>query len=75
VQKEYDADAEPAFPVVLDRNLAAVDRLGIRGAKAKPSTYILDRQGRVVYAYVGSGQADRPSVKAVLDQLDKLNRT
>jgi peroxiredoxin len=63
------------FPLLLDPGLAAVDRLGIRGSLAKPSTYILDRRGRVVYAYVGANQTDRPSVKALLAQLDALNRT
>lgn len=60
------------FPVLLDRNLAACDRLGIRGDLAKPSTYVIDRAGNVVYAYVGETSTDRPSVKAVLGRLDKL---
>lgn len=60
----------PAFRLLLDRDLKACDRLGIRADLAKPSTYVLDRQGRVVYAYVGETSTDRPSVKAVLAQLD-----
>lgn len=63
------------FPILLDPDLAACDRLGIRGDLAKPSTFVLDKTGAVVYAYVGQTYSDRPSVKAQLDVLDGLNRT
>lgn len=66
--------AEPPFPVLLDEELAAVDRLGIRGDLAKPSTYILDKQGRVRFAYVGAHVSDRPSIKALLQELDSIER-
>ncbi len=59
-----------AFRVLLDRECRACDRLGIRDDLAKPSTYILDTQGNLVYAYVGETSTDRPSVKAILAQLD-----
>jgi peroxiredoxin len=60
-----------AFQVLLDKECQACDRLGIRDDLAKPSTYILDTQGDLVYAYVGETSTDRPSVKALLGQLDK----
>jgi hypothetical protein len=53
--------------------LKAVNSLGISGDLAKPSTYILDKKGNAVFAFVGETTADRPSVKALLAQLDKLN--
>jgi peroxiredoxin len=64
---------EPAreFQVLLDRECKACDRLGIRDDLAKPSTYILDTKGNLVYAYVGETSTDRPSVKALLAQLDR----
>lgn len=62
------------FPLAVDLELKAVDRLGIRKDLSKPATYILDRDGRVQFAYVGSSLADRPSVKAMLDQLDAINK-
>jgi peroxiredoxin len=65
-------NASVPFPVAVDENFKAVDQLGIRGDLAKPSTYVLDKQGQVRYAYVGASRTDRPSVKAVLAQLDKL---
>jgi peroxiredoxin len=69
--KAESAAAGP--PVLLDKDLAVVNKLGIQGGDlAKPSTYILDKQGAVVYGYVGETSTDRPSVKAVFAQLDKL---
>lgn len=65
-------DAAP-FPLLLDVELKAVDRLGIRQSLAKPATYILDKQGKMRFAYVGQTLADRPSVKAMLAQLDAIN--
>lgn len=66
-------EPEVRFPVLLDRDLTACDRLGIRADLAKPSTYVLNTRGEVVYAYVGETSTDRPSVKAVLAQLDKAD--
>ena len=57
--------------VLVDRDCSACDRLGIRADLAKPSTYILDTRGKLVYAYVGVTTSDRPSLKAILAQLDQ----
>ncbi|WP_197444065.1 peroxiredoxin family protein [Maioricimonas rarisocia] len=62
------------FPVVLDVELQAVDRLGIRKDLSKPATYIVDKEGRVRFAYVGANIADRPGVDAILAQLDQIAR-
>lgn len=68
------ANAKVPFPILLDPDLAAVKALGIESERAKQSTFILDGDGRVVFGYVGNvaDSYDRPSVKAVLAQLDKL---
>jgi peroxiredoxin len=69
------ADNTPVpFAILLDENFQAVDKLGIRADLAKPSTYIVDKQGKVVFAYVGATSTDRPSVKAVLEQLDRVGK-
>ncbi|MEX0726709.1 MAG: redoxin domain-containing protein [Planctomycetaceae bacterium] len=60
------------FPILLDVELKVVDQLGIRASLSRPATYILDRSGQVRFAYVGQSLADRPSVQALLDQLDQL---
>lgn len=72
--QDKSGPAEPPFPVLLDEELAAVDRLGIRSDLAKPSTYILDKEGRVRFAYVGAHVGDRPSVKALLQELDSIEQ-
>ncbi len=64
------------FRLLRDTDLNAVTALGISGDLARPSTYILDKKGNAVFAYVGAagaGTTDRPSVQALLDRLDKLN--
>ena len=71
--KEKVGKAAPLpFPILLDIDFQAVNRLGLREDLAKPSTYILDKQGELRFAYVGSNSADRPSVKAMLAQLDAI---
>jgi peroxiredoxin len=73
---ERGIELEPTpFPVLLDENFAAVDKLGIRGDLAKPSTYIIDKKGQVRFAYVGTNSGDRPSVKALLQQLDQIGKS
>lgn len=64
---------EPAaiFQVLLDQECLACAKLGIRDDLAKPSTYILDSAGKLVYAYVGETSTDRPSIKAIVNQLDR----
>ncbi len=64
--------AQPPFPLLLDVGLQAVDQLGIRKDLSKPSTYLLDRDGAIRFAYVGKSLADRPSVKVLLEQLDAI---
>lgn len=67
-------DRAVPFPVLFDEDYRAVNRLGIRAEQAKPSTYILDKQGQVRFAYVGSTITDRPSIKAMLQQLDAIGK-
>lgn len=61
------------FPILLDVELKVVDQFEIRKNLSKPATYILDKMGQMRFAYVGETPADRPSIKAMLDQLDTLN--
>lgn len=61
------------FPVLLDEDLTAVNRLGIAAQLAFPSTFIIDKEGRVRLSYVGTDPTDRPSIKAILTQLESLS--
>lgn len=67
-----DPNRQVPFPIVLDVSLKAVDTLGLRKNPAKPATYILDPRGEVTFAYVGNALGDRPSVEAMLKQLDTM---
>ena len=69
-----DGGREVPYPVCVDKDYSACDRLGIRGDLAKPSTFILDANGDVAFAYVGKGQSDRPTVAAMLAELDRLKK-
>lgn len=72
-QKAKDFPTEVPFPVFLDPELKTVDQLGIRKDLSKPATYILDAEGKIRFAYVGSTISDRPSIKSMLAQLDAIN--
>ncbi len=63
------------FPIMLDQGFQAVDKLKIREDLAKPSTFILDKEGQVRFAYVGANSGDRPSIKALLSQLDAIQES
>lgn len=65
-------DAQVPFKVLLDPNLTAVNQLGIGADLSKPATYILDKKGKVRFAHVGT-IVNRPSISALLKQLDALN--
>jgi peroxiredoxin len=69
--QEEAKDSFP-FPVLLDEDLAAVNHLGIAAQLAFPSTFIIDKAGKIQLSYVGSSVTDRPSVKAILAKLDSL---
>lgn len=70
-RRQTPGEPAGAFRLLLDRDLSTCTKLGIRADLAKPSTYVIDTAGRVTYAYVGETSTDRPSVKAVLAQLDR----
>jgi peroxiredoxin len=79
-----DGNPKVPFPILSDTDLKAVKALGIEKDWARPATYILNKKGDVVFTYVSAyggapgtasseGIYDRPSVKAMFAQLDKLN--
>ncbi len=72
-KKRLDDPAQPVpFPILLDVELKAVDQLGIRKDLSKPATYVLDPDGQVRFAYVGADFKDRPSVDAIIKELDAI---
>lgn len=63
---DFVAQEKLSFPVYLDRS----GKLGAEfGARSIPTTYILDREGRIVAGYVGSRQYDGPETVEALKEL------
>jgi len=63
-----------------DAKLSVIDRYGLRNQEAAkqgmnlpyPTTYVLDKSGRVRWKFTEKNQAVRPSNEAILAQLQKL---
>jgi thiol-disulfide isomerase/thioredoxin len=56
-------DPAPAFPLLLDRDSAAMQRWKVKGL---PTTFVVDAQGRVIYRAVGGREFDH---EALIEQL------
>ncbi len=59
----------PPMDIGLDVSLLLVRGLGIEENLAKPTSLVLDRDGKIAYAYIGATMADRPSVDDLLHAL------
>ena len=71
---EYDLP----FPVLVDEGAQVIRRYGIfhenesKGREiARPSTFVLDPDGEVVYRYVGARASDRPKLPDVLEAVEE----
>lgn len=59
----------PSFPILFDREGKVSQLYGVKGM---PTTFLIDRRGRVVYRAVGGRNFDHPAVrKLVLELLEK----
>ncbi|MBK7767020.1 MAG: hypothetical protein IPI44_13350 [Sulfuritalea sp.] len=56
----------PDFPVLFDRDSQALARWPVKGL---PTTFALDRQGRVALRAVGGREFDDPTIVAQLREL------
>ena len=54
------------FPVLFDRDSKAMAAWGVRGL---PTTFLVDRQGRVAYRAAGGREFDDPDIVSVIRQL------
>ena len=66
------------YTVLSDTELTAVRAYGVfhenepKGRRIpRPSTFVIGRDGRVKYAYIGESTSDRPPVEAVLEAVCK----
>ncbi|WP_298294000.1 TlpA disulfide reductase family protein [Thiomonas sp.] len=56
----------PTFPVLLDQHSEAAHAFGVVGI---PTTYLLDKQGRIVRQAVGGRDYDSPAIRQIIDAL------
>jgi thiol-disulfide isomerase/thioredoxin len=59
-------DTFPTFPILFDPTSAVAEAFGVRGL---PTSYILDREGRIVYRAVGGREFDHPEIVAKIREL------
>lgn len=71
ILEEEGKEALP-FPVFLDPGLKVVKRYRLEGDLSKPSTFVLDAEGTVRYAYVGEAKDDRPPVDRIVKEVSAL---
>jgi antitoxin component YwqK of YwqJK toxin-antitoxin module/peroxiredoxin len=64
----------PPYRVFYDPDLELVKKLGIVGDLAFPSTFIVDKQGIVQYAFVGAHRADRPAAKRLIELIEGMKQ-
>lgn len=64
--KDGEVAATFPVPVLLDVNLQLVRGLQIEDQLARPTTLIVNPDGKVTWAYVGRSMSDRPSLPQVL---------
>jgi len=65
------------FQILSDEDKKTVIAYGILNAEehggiAKPSTFIIDKDGRIRFIYVGANAGDRPEDNALLDAVRKV---
>lgn len=58
--------ATPAFPVLFDRDAKVMARWAVKGL---PTSFVVDRQGRLVLRAVGGREFDDPAIVAALRAL------
>ena len=59
-------DLQPEFPILLDLEGEAMALWPVRGL---PTTFIIDKHGRIAYRAIGGREFDHPDVLAVLESL------
>lgn len=68
-----------ALPILVDPDRSVIKRYGVYHRLgltafniARPATFIIDRDRRLRFMYVGKGQSDRPDQATLVAELEKL---
>ena len=57
---------EPTFPILFDRESRVSEQYGVKGL---PTTYLLDKAGRIQFRAIGGREFDHPEVEALIESL------
>lgn len=57
---------DPTFPILFDRESRIAEQFKVKGL---PTTYLLDKQGRIHYRAIGGREFDHPEVEALIEGL------
>ncbi len=57
---------EPTFTLLLDKNSKVANSYGVKGL---PTTFIIDKKGRVRYRAIGGRELDHAQIKKIIKQL------
>jgi len=57
---------EPTFPILFDRESRVSEQFKVKGL---PTTYLLDKQGKIRYRAIGGREFDHPEVEALIEGL------
>lgn len=57
---------EPTFPILLDRESKVSEQYGVKGL---PTTFLIDRDGKLRYRAMGGRDFDHPEVESLIESL------
>jgi thiol-disulfide isomerase/thioredoxin len=57
---------EPTFPILFDRESRVSEQFRVKGL---PTTYLLDREGKIRYQAIGGREFDHPEVERLIEGL------
>lgn len=62
----FTADYPVSFPLLMDQDSSVINEWPVRGL---PTTFVLDKQGRIVYRVIGGREWDHPQLIEMLIEL------
>lgn len=78
--RQFMAGQGLSLPILIDADRAITKRYGVYHPigldafrTARPSTFLIDRDGTVRFIYVATDQHDRPTPGAIVAELQQLN--
>lgn len=57
---------EPTFTILFDRESRVSEQYGVKGL---PTTYLLDKTGKIQYRAIGGREFDHPEVEPLIESL------